>query len=106
MFDLPPPHAETTPSERMDGYRQTARRVLKDLFNLEVSGLSLSDNTTLLDFAEDAVEDCDFSRVWALCLKEQVYARYGIACEADEPLVDVLARLESAEHGVHVQLLN
>jgi hypothetical protein len=100
MFDRPPSHVDSTGNERMDAFRASARRVLMALFNLDVAGLAISDNTTLLDFAEDAAaEDACFLRVWAECIKQQVLSHFGISCEAHEPLVDVLARIESAEHG-------
>jgi hypothetical protein len=101
MFDRPPTQIDAAGNERVDQFRGAAQRVLKELFNLDVAGTVISDNTTLLDFAEDAAEDACFSRVWAECIKQQVFARFGIACEAHEPLVDVLARLETAERGPH-----
>jgi hypothetical protein len=100
MLDSPTHPIDAPASERVDAFRGSAQRVLKELFNLDVTGIVISDNTTLLDFVEDAGEDACFYRVWAECIKQQVFARFGIECEAHEPLVDVLARLETAERGI------
>jgi hypothetical protein len=102
MFEVPTLERRAGAGERVDDFRASAQRVLKELFNVDIDGIVISDNTTLLDFAEDAAEDAGFSRVWAECIKQEVFARYGITCEAHEPLVDVLARLETAERGVKV----
>lgn len=90
---------------RVEQFRAAARRVLRDLFNLDADSVAISDETTLLDFAQD--EDCEradseFAMIWGNCLKGQIFERYGINCEPDEPLVNLLARLETAEHGVRL----
>jgi hypothetical protein len=96
---------EGSSTERVDAHRLTARRVLRDLFGLEEQDVGLTDATTLSDFAKLALNGTATSssaRAWAIGVKEQVYAHYGIDCEVDEPFVDLLVRLESAEHGVRL----
>jgi len=96
-------HIEGASTQRMDAHRATARRVLKELFDLEADAVDLTDATTLSDFAQNSATSAAASgslRAWAIRVKEQVYAYFGIDCEVDEPLVDVLVRLEAAEHGV------
>jgi len=100
MFDPMDSSTEVLSSERIDAHRATARRVLKALFELEAQNLQLSDATTLADFA--GVLGVARAPAWAIRVKEQVYAHFGIDCEVDEPLVDMLVRLESAEHGVRL----
>lgn len=95
MFEQASPGVAGAQRERVDAFRAGARRVLKDLFNLDADRVVLSDETTLLDLAEDAAGVAGATRI-----KQLVYANYGITCEADEPLVDVLARLATAERGV------
>jgi len=97
--------AEGSSTERVDAHRLTARRVLRELFDLDEQGVGLTDATTLSDFARFALNGAATNasaRAWAICVKEKVYAQYGIDCEIDEPLVDLLVRLETAEHGVRL----
>jgi len=100
MFDPMDSGTEVCSTERIDAHRATARRVLKALFELEAQHVQLSDATTLADFAGVLGVAC--ARAWTIRVKEQVYAHFGIDCEVDEPLVDMLVRLESAEHGVRL----
>ena len=97
--------SEGPSTERMDAHRATARRVLRELFGLEEQDVGLTDATTLSDFAElvskATAASCSI-RAWAIGVKERVYAHYGIDCEVDEPFVDLLVRLETAEHGVRL----
>ena len=96
---------EGSSTERVDAHRLTARRVLRDLFGLGEQDVGLTDATTLSDFAKIALNGAaaaSSERAWAIRVKEQVYANYGIDCEVDEPFVDLLVRLETAEHGVRL----
>jgi hypothetical protein len=94
MYDLLP--------DRIERHRDRAARVIKELFNIEVNASALTEDTTLFDFADDGADDPQFSRLWGECLKQEIFVRYGITCEAHEPLVDLLARLECAERGVRI----
>jgi hypothetical protein len=102
MYDLLPERAAPAAADRVERLRDRATRVIKELFNLDVKGSTITEDTTLFDFAEDAAEDSHFSHVWGECLKQEMFVRYGITCEAHEPLIDVLARLEFAERGVRI----
>jgi len=105
MFDPESCRSEIASTELIDAFRGTARRVLKDLFDLDDQSVPLTDVTTLSDLSGRALVGTVgtlSSRAWAIQVKEQVYARYGISCEIDEPLVDLLVRLESADHGVRL----
>jgi hypothetical protein len=106
MYDRSPPHAAVPAvAGRVEQFRAAARRVLRDLFNLDADRCAISDETTLLDFAgeeDSGTPDIEYSMIWGNCLKNQIFERYGINCEPDEPLVNLLARLETAEHGVRL----
>jgi hypothetical protein len=106
MYEPLPKHSDAAPADRMERFRERAQRVIKELFNIDVKGSTINDETSLFDFAEDAADDPQFSRVWGECLKQEMFVRYGIMCEAHEPLVDVLARLDCAERGVRVVQLD
>ena len=105
MFDLKDSVTEASSTERMDAHRATARRVLKALFDVDMQDAPLTDATALSDFAGHGLPGIPgtvSTSAWAIRVKEQVYAYFGIDCEVDEPLVDVLVRLETAEHGVRL----
>ena len=76
--------------------------MLKEIFNLDDEAVEISEDTTFYDFAGEGSQDPHYSLVWAECLKQEMFARYGITCEAHEPLIDLLARLECAERGVRI----
>lgn len=105
MYDASDFRTQGSSTERMDAHRATARRVLRELFGLDEQDVRLTDATTLSDFAgrvsNGAAASCS-ARAWAISVKERVYAQYGIDCEVDEPFVDLLVRLETAEHGVRL----
>ena len=105
MYDSSDLRIEGSSTERVNAHCSTARRVLKDLFGLEVQDVGLTDATTLSDFAKIVLNGAAATsslRAWAIGVKEQVFAHYGIDCEVDEPFVDLLVRLETAEHGVRL----
>ncbi|SPE34558.1 hypothetical protein SBBP1_730052 [Burkholderiales bacterium] len=105
MFDPVSCTTQSASTELVDAFRGTAKRVLKDLFDLEPESIALSDVTTLSDLSGHAIVGMTGAlspRAWAIGVKEQVYARYGISCEVDEPLIDLLVRLETADHGVRL----
>ena len=105
MYDSSDLRNEGSSTERVDVHRTTARRVLRELFDLDERKVGLTDATTLSDFAGlvlNGAATSSSARAWAIGVKEQVYAHYGIDCEVDEPFVDLLVRLESAEHGVRL----
>src|SRR5271169_474560 len=98
MYDPVASGTELASTELVDSLRGTAKRVLKDLFDLDVEGVVLSDVTTLSDLRGHAlvgIAGAVSPRAWAISVKEQVFARYGISCEIDEPLIDLLVRLET-----------
>jgi len=103
MFDPTTFRGESATTERIDAHRATARRVLRELFEIDADTLGLSDATTLSDLSEHVPAGAAVvmtARAWAICVKERVFANFGIDCEVDEPLVELLVRLESAEHGI------
>jgi len=105
MFDPKDSVTEASSTERMDAHRATARRVLNALFEVDAQDVPLTDATALSDFAGHSLTGASGTTsmsAWAIRVKEQVYAYFGIDCEVDEPLVDVLVRLETAEHGVRL----
>ncbi len=105
MYESSDFRTEGSSTERVDAHRTTARRVLRELFGLDERDLGLTDATTLSDFAQVVLNGAvtgPSARAWAIGVKEQVYAYYGIDCEVDEPFVDMLVRLETAEHGVRL----
>lgn len=105
MYDSSDFRTEGSSTERVDAHRTTAHRVLRELFGLDERDVGLTDATTLSDFAQVVLNGAasgSSARAWAINVKEQVYAYYGIDCEVDEPFVDLLVRLETAEHGVRL----
>lgn len=120
MFEATPPHSQTPTdervsppsecvspmSERVSQLHDCAQRVLKEIFNLDVERVEISEDTTFYDFAGEGSQDPHYSLVWAECLKQEMFGRYGISCEAHEPVLDVLARLQCAERGVRVAMLD
>jgi ADP-ribose pyrophosphatase YjhB (NUDIX family) len=106
MFEATPPQAQAATSERVAQLHDCAQRVLKEIFNLDVECVEISEDTTFFDFAGEGSQDPHYSLVWAECLKQEMFGRYGISCEAHEPVLDVLARLQCAERGVRVAVLD
>jgi ADP-ribose pyrophosphatase YjhB (NUDIX family) len=106
MFEATPHRPPAGAPERAQQLRQFAQRVLKEIFNLDAEGVEISEDTTFYDFAGEGSQDPHYSLVWAECLKQEMFGRYGITCEAHEPVLDVLARLQCAEHGVRVALVD
>jgi Ribonuclease G/E len=108
MYSSRPSQSENPGAQAVDSHRGTAQRLLRDLFGLDLEHVLISDMTTLSDLVGHVLAGKDpaaSARAWAIRVKEQVFAHFGIDCEADEPLLDLLVRLESAERGVRVSHL-
>jgi hypothetical protein len=79
----------------------TARRVLQQLF--DVNPATIDESWTLADF-----EGCNLLGVsepltamgWRIRAREQVFTCFGVSCDIDEPLSDLVTRIEMAERGV------
>jgi hypothetical protein len=79
----------------------TTRRVLQQLFDINPS--AIDESWTLSDF-----EGCKLPQVaealtpmgWRIRVRDLVFAFFGVTCEIDEPLSDLVARIEMAERGV------
>ena len=90
---------------REDEAHDTTRRVLHQLFDIDP--LAIDDSWTLADF-----EGCNLPKVtepltrmgWRIRVQDRVFACFGVTCDIDEPLADLVARIEMAERGVRCTL--
>jgi hypothetical protein len=88
-----------------DARPSTARRVLQQLFDIDPA--AIDDAWTLADF-----EGCNLPAVsepltrmgWCIRVRDRVFACFGVTCDIDEPLSDLVARIELAERGVRCTL--
>jgi hypothetical protein len=95
-------------ASRNDALRSgIARRVLQQLFELDVA--AVDDSDTLADF-----ENCSLPGVvepltrmgWRIRVKDHIYSRFGVNCEIDEPISNLVARIHLAESGVRCTLVH
>jgi hypothetical protein len=83
----------------------TARRVLQQLF--EINPASIDEAWTLADF-----EGCNLPGMtgpltpmgWRIRVRDHVFTCFGVSCDIDEPLSDLVSRIEMAERGVRCTL--
>lgn len=83
----------------------TLRRVLLQLF--EIESVTIDETWTLADF-----EGCSLPSVaepltpmgWRIRVRDRVFAYFGVTCDIDEPLSNLVARIEMAERGVRCTL--
>jgi hypothetical protein len=83
----------------------TVGRVLQQLFQIDRA--AIDETWTLADF-----EGCKLPGVsepltamgWRIRVRERVFTCFGVSCDIDEPLSDLVARIELAEHGVRCTL--
>ncbi|HEY4038986.1 MAG TPA: hypothetical protein VGM15_09205 [Burkholderiaceae bacterium] len=90
---------------REDESRDTARRVLQQLFDIDPA--AINESWTLADF-----EGCNLPEVtepltstgWRIRVRDRVFTCFGVTCDIDEPLSDLAARIDRAERGVRCTL--
>lgn len=79
----------------------TVRKVLQQLFDIDA--VTVDESWALADF-----EGCNLPDVtekltrmgWRIRVQDRVFACFGVTCDIDEPLSDLVARIELAERGV------
>ena len=97
--------ASGKPKLKEEARRGTARRVLQQLFEIDLG--AIDESGSLADY-----EGCDLRDVaepltrmgWRIRVKDRVFSCFGVDCEIDEPLSTLLARIELAERGVRCTL--
>jgi len=88
-----------------DAQTSTVRRVLQQLFDIDPA--TIDESWTLADF-----EGCNLPEVsepltrmgWRIRVRDRVFACFGVTCDIDEPLSDLVLRIEMAERGVRCTL--
>ena len=80
----------------------TARRVLRQLFDLDLA--QIDESGTLADFEGCSLPDVagPLTRMgWRIRVQDRVFSCFGVTCDIDEPISTLIARIELAERGVH-----
>jgi hypothetical protein len=97
--------AATGQAARQETALCTARRVLQQLFDLDLA--TIDESSTLADF-----EGCNLPDTaepltpmeWRIRVKDRVFSCFGVNFDIDEPLSTLVARIELAERGVRCTL--